>query len=146
MKTMEGFETSSTATVRRRRCSTDNPLKPGRPTRALRKPCMSTKSNTCSSHPSVNMHALTLACRPAVTPPPCCYLSALLLPQGPAATPARPAATPRPSLSLVHTHPQLGDYRCCVDSAHNCAAAGQWHDATAPYKTSVQTGRNPTIT
>ncbi len=48
MKTMEGLDTSSTAMVRRFLCSTDRPLTPGIPTRALRKPCMSTRSNTCN--------------------------------------------------------------------------------------------------
>ena len=50
MKTMAGLETSSTAMVRRLRCSTDRPLWPGMPTRALRSPCMSTNANTCTTH------------------------------------------------------------------------------------------------
>ena len=104
MKTMEGLETSSTATVRRRRCSTDSPLKPGKPTRAPRKPCMSTNSNTCASHRSVNMRALMLACCPAATPrAPCCYS------QGPAATPRAlllPPGRTAPTLRAPCCYPQ----------------------------------------
>ena len=47
MKMMEGFATSSTAMVRRLRCSTLSPLRPGLPTMLFAKPSSSTSSITC---------------------------------------------------------------------------------------------------
>ena len=46
MKTAEGLATSSTAMVRRLRCSTLSPLTPGRPTRACLNGINSTSSIT----------------------------------------------------------------------------------------------------
>lgn len=46
IKTAEGLATSSTAMVRRLRCSTLRPLVPGRPTSALRSGVSSTSSIT----------------------------------------------------------------------------------------------------
>ncbi len=48
MKTMAGLATSSTARVRRLRCSTDSPLAPGSPTSALDSGVSSTRAITCA--------------------------------------------------------------------------------------------------
>ena len=47
MKMMEGLATSSTAMVRRLRCSTLSPLRPGLPTMLFARPSSSTSSITC---------------------------------------------------------------------------------------------------
>ena len=49
MNTMLGLAQSSTAIVRRLRCSTLRPLTPGLPTCALRRPLRSTSSMTCAA-------------------------------------------------------------------------------------------------
>ena len=56
MKMMEGLATSSTAMVRRLRCSTLSPLMPGLPTMLLARPSSSTSSITWEHRQPPNLY------------------------------------------------------------------------------------------